>query len=130
MGRAVDGDPDLGPRRGTARCLFLGRFESGCGSRDRGGCGQGAARAKKRSASDGASWSRRVRVGWSRTHGDYPTFGLSGRLGRGCDVPAWDTEQAAAWWREQRRSIRARSEETDFSAFEKTIAVDLASRRK
>jgi len=46
----------------------------------------------------------------------------------GCDVPAWDAEQATAWWREQRRSIHARREETDFSAL--TIAVDLASRWK
>jgi serine/threonine-protein kinase len=45
-----------------------------------------------------------------------------------CRVPVWDTEQAAAWWREQRQAIGARSEETD--AFEQTIAVDLAGRRR
>ncbi len=45
-----------------------------------------------------------------------------------CRVPVWDTEQAAAWWREQRQAIGARSEETN--AFEQTIAVDLAGRRR
>ena len=47
----------------------------------------------------------------------------------GCEVPAWDTEQGAAWWVEHRGSIHARKE-VDFSAFEHTIAVDLPSRWK
>ena len=47
----------------------------------------------------------------------------------GCDVPAWDTEQAAAWWLQYRGAIRARKE-VDASAFEHTIAVDFAARSK
>ena len=48
----------------------------------------------------------------------------------GCDVPDWDAEQAAAWWREHRGSIRARSKEAESSPLEGTIAVDLASRQR
>jgi hypothetical protein len=48
----------------------------------------------------------------------------------GCDVSGWDTEKVAAWWRKHEESIRARSKEAKSSAFEGTIAVDLASRRR
>ena len=44
-----------------------------------------------------------------------------------CEVPAWDTEQAAAWWLQHRGSVRAR-QETDLGAFERTMTVDFASR--
>lgn len=47
-----------------------------------------------------------------------------------CEVPAWDTEQAAAWWLEYRESSRARRDEVNSSSFEKTMAVDLASHRR
>ena len=47
-----------------------------------------------------------------------------------CEVPASEREQAAAWWLEHRGSISAHQQEADFGAFENTIAVDLASRRK
>jgi eukaryotic-like serine/threonine-protein kinase len=56
------------------------------------------------------------------------TLDLDQRLA-GCDVPAWDTAQAAAWWLEHRSAIRARRMEAEVGTDEKSIAVDLDLRR-
>lgn len=56
------------------------------------------------------------------------TLDLDQRLA-GCDVPPWDADQAAGWWREHRNAIRARRVEAEVGTNEKTIAVDLDLRR-